>query len=207
MGRRKWLLVVLALGSGVWALVKVAPSSQADTLVHADSPDPSQYLSSGVFTTAHPSAASAVTDFLDFHPTHPVQPVAYTHKVHLANGLHCETCHVGVDQGPDGRIPGVTSCMTCHQVIDTDNAEIKKIAAYAQRGEEIPWVRVYNYNQSAHVKFNHAPHIRAGVQCASCHGDMTTQTTAERKVNLNMGFCIECHRAKQVSVDCELCHN
>ena len=207
MGWRKWLLVVLALGSGVWSLVKVAPSSQADTLVHADSPYPSQYLSSGVFTTAHPSAASAVTDFLDFHPTHPVQPVAYTHKVHLANGLQCETCHVGVDQGPDGRIPGVTSCMTCHQVIDTDNAEIKKIAAYAQRGEEIPWVRVYDYNKSAHVKFNHAPHIRAGVQCASCHGDMTTQTTAERKVNLNMGFCIECHRAKQVSVDCELCHN
>jgi hypothetical protein len=164
-------------------------------------------LSSGVFTTAHPSATSAVKDFLDFHPEHPVQPIAYTHKVHLANGLQCENCHVGVDQGPDARIPGVTFCMTCHQAIDTDNPEIKKIAAYAQRGEEIPWVRVYNYSPSAHVKFNHAPHIRAGVQCASCHGDMTTQTTAERKINLNMGTCIQCHRAKQVSVDCELCHN
>ena len=207
MGWRKWLLAVLVLGFGVWALVKAAPSSQADTSAQADSPDASQYLSSGVFTTAHASAGLAVKDFLDLHPEHPVQPIAYTHKVHLANGLQCEMCHVGVDQGPDARIPGVTFCMTCHQAIDVDNPEIKKIAAYAQRGEEIPWVRVYNYDQSAHVKFNHAPHIRAGVQCATCHGDMTTQTTAERKVNLNMGYCIECHRAKQVSVDCATCHN
>ncbi len=53
--------------------------------------------------------------------------------------------------------------MTCHQVIDTNNPEIKKIAAYQARGEDIPWVRVYNYSASAHVRFNHAPHIRAGV--------------------------------------------
>lgn len=207
MGSRKWLLVLLVLGLCVWAVVNVAPPSQADTSRQTDSPGPSQYLSSGVFTTAHPSATSAVADFLDVHPTHPVQPIAYTHKVHLANGLQCEVCHVGVDQGPDARIPGVTFCMTCHQAVDTDNPEIKKIAEYAKHGEEIPWVRVYNYSPSAHVKFNHAPHIRAGMQCAACHGDMTTQTTAERKVNLNMGYCIQCHREKRVSVDCDMCHN
>src|SRR6266702_1343419 len=158
MGWRKWFVGVLVLGFCVWALVKAAPPSPADTQVHADAAEPSLYVSSGVFTTAHPSAASAVTDFLDFHPEHPVQPVAYTHKVHLANGLQCETCHVGVDQGPDGRIPGVTFCMPCHQAIDTDKPEIKKIAAYAQRGEEIPWVRVYNYSPSESLR--HAAHTR-----------------------------------------------
>ena len=81
-------------------------------------------------------------------------------------------------------------------MIATDRPEIKKIAAYKARGEEIPWVRVYNYSESAHVRFNHAPHIRADVDCATCHGDMTKQTTAERKVNLNMGFCINCHTQK-----------
>ena len=91
-------------------------------------------------------------------------------------------------------------------MIATDRPEIKKIAAYKARGEEIPWVRVYNYSESAHVQFNHAPHIRAGVNCATCHGDMTKQTTAERKVNLNMGFCINCHTQKKVSIDCETCH-
>ena len=169
MGWQKLFLGVLVLSCCVWALVRVAPSSRADTSVHADSADASQYLSSGVFTTAHPSAASAVTDFLDRHPEHPVQPIAYTHKVHLANGLQCEMCHVGVDQGPDARIPGVAFCMTCHQAIDgSDNPEIEEDRfAYAQRVARFPWVRVYNYSPSAHVKFNHAPHIRAG--SAMCH--------------------------------------
>ena len=148
----------------------------------------------------------AVEDYLDMHPEHPVQPIAYTHTVHLANGLQCVFCHVGVDQGPEAQIPGVTVCMTCHQVIAADRPEIKKIAAYQARGEEIPWVRVYNYSQSAHVRFNHAPHIRAQVACSTCHGDMTKQTTAERKVDMNMGFCIGCHKQKQVSIDCDTCH-
>ena len=34
------------------------------------------------------------------------------------------------------------------------------------------------------------------VSCATCHGDMTKQTTAERKVDMNMGYCIKCHEAK-----------
>lgn len=201
MGWRKWLLLMVLAVAGGWALVMAIPTS------HAKQTDLSSHVSSGVFTSAHPSAPSAIRDFLDFHPEHPVQPIAYTHQVHLANGMQCEFCHVGVDQGPDARIPGVAVCMTCHQAIDTDNPEIKKIAAYQDRGEDIPWVRVYNYSASAHVKFNHAPHINAGVQCSSCHSDMTKQTTAERKINLNMGYCIDCHRKREVSVDCDTCHN
>ncbi len=166
----------------------------------------SSYVTSGVFTTAHPTTLMAVRDFLDMHPEHPAQPVAFTHTVHLANGLTCEFCHAGVDQGPDAGIPGVTVCMSCHQAIATDRPEIKRIAAYAARGEDISWVRVYAYSESAHVRFNHAPHIRAHIECAACHGDMTKQTTAERKVNLNMGYCVDCHRQKQVSTDCATCH-
>lgn len=201
MGWQKWLWLLVLVVPCAWALVMAIPTS------HASQTDQSTYVTTGVFTTAHSTASLAVKDFLDFHPEHPVQPIAYTHAVHLANGLQCEFCHVGVDQGPDARIPNVTFCMTCHQAIATDKPEIKKIAAYAQRGEDIPWVRVYNYSTAAHVKFNHAPHIRAHVQCASCHGDMTKQTTAERKIDLNMGYCINCHRREQASTDCETCHN
>lgn len=136
----------------------------------------------------------------------PVQPIAYTHKVHLANGLKCPDCHVGVDQGPDARIPSVNFCMGCHQVIATDKPEIKKLAAYQARGEDIPWQRVYGFEPSAHVKFNHAPHVRAGVDCSTCHGDMTKATVAERTVNHTMGFCISCHQQQKAPVDCVTCH-
>ncbi len=200
MGWQKWLLVVVA-GICASALVEIALPGHA-----ASQSETSSYVTSGIFTTAHPTVFQAVKDYLDFHPEHPVQPIAFTHKVHLASGMQCTDCHVGVDQGPDARIPNVTYCMTCHMAIDIDNPQIKKIAAYQAGDEEIPWVRVYNYSPSAHVKFNHAPHIRAGVQCSTCHGDMTKQTTAERKVDMTMGFCVECHKQKQVSIDCETCH-
>jgi Cytochrome c7 and related cytochrome c len=200
LGWPKWLLMIMAGACG-WVLVEIALSPRATRAV-----GPSEYVTTGVFTTGHPTVVAAVKDFLDIHPEHPVQPIAYTHTVHLAKGLQCPFCHVGVDQGPEARIPGVTVCMSCHQVIATDRPEIKKIAAYKARGEEIPWVRVYNYSESAHVRFNHAPHIRAQVDCSTCHSDMTKQTTAERKVDMNMGFCIRCHKEKQVSIDCETCH-
>jgi cytochrome c7-like protein len=161
--------------------------------------------SSEVFTVEHRSVAAAVREFFGTR-TPPVQPIAYTHKVHLANGMQCTDCHVGVDQGPDARIPSVNFCMTCHQVIATDKPEIKKLAAYKARGEDIPWQRVYGFEPSAHVKFNHAPHIRAGVDCSTCHGDMHTQTVAERKVDHTMGFCVQCHKQNNAPIDCVTCH-
>ena len=161
---------------------------------------------SGVFTPAHPSLADAWRDFFNRRPA-PEQPIAYTHKVHLVKvGMHCTDCHVGADTGPDARIPGVKVCMTCHQVIATDKPEIKKLAAYLQRGEEIPWQRVYGFTALAHLKFNHAPHIRASVDCKVCHGDMTQVTVAARSVDITMGFCIDCHKAKNASIDCTVCH-
>ena len=178
---------------------------RADTPSAESNPSqPSQ--GQAVFSPAHDTVRAAISDFFERHPSQPVQPIAFPHKTHLAKGLQCESCHTGVNQGPDAAIPSVKFCMACHQVIAKDRPEIKKVAAYQARGEDIPWVRVYNYSASAHVRFNHAPHIRAGVACSSCHGDMLQQTTAVRAVNLNMDYCLSCHTQRKVSIDCETCH-
>ncbi len=164
-----------------------------------------QSQTSPVFTPAHRSLLDAIQDFFAWRSA-PIQPIAYTHKTHLARGMQCTDCHASVEKGPVASIPSVKLCMTCHQVIATDRPEIRKVAAYLARGEEIPWQRVYGYSPTAHVKFNHAPHIRAKVSCATCHGDMTQQTVAVRAVNLNMGSCVDCHKLKKVSLDCTTCH-
>ena len=158
------------------------------------------YVTSGQFTTAHPTLLATAKDYFDVYPTHVQQPIAFTHKVHLEHGMQCTDCHKGLAEGPDATIPNVQLCMTCHQVIATNKPEIKKVAAYFKRGEDIPWQRVYGFIPTAHVMFNHAPHIRAGIDCKSCHGDMTKQTVAVRAVHLNMGYCINCHKQKNVSV-------
>jgi hypothetical protein len=194
---RVWLIVALIAATG-WVVAKALP---------AGAPDASQQSQGqAVFSPAHDSVRAAISEFLDLHSTEPVQPIAFPHKTHLAKGLQCEACHTGVNEGPEAAIPSVKFCMNCHQVIAKDRPEIKKVAAYQARGEDIPWVRVYDYSASAHVRFNHAPHIRAGVACSSCHGDMLQQTTAVRAINLNMSYCLSCHTQRKVSVDCETCH-
>jgi Cytochrome c7 and related cytochrome c len=189
-----WIAVAVVLG---WALVRSGLPAQDQASAPAQS--------SPVFTPAHRNFREAFNEFFSRH-AQPVQPIAFTHKIHLANGLQCTNCHVGVDKGPDARIPSVNFCMTCHQVIATDKPEIQKMAAYLKRGEDIPWQRVYDYPPAAHVKFNHAPHIRAGVDCATCHGDMRQRTVAVRTVNMTMGFCVDCHKLKKASIDCTTCH-
>ena len=68
------------------------------------------------------------------------QPIAYSHKKHIALGLQCLDCHSMADIGPAATIPSVTKCMLCHAMIATDKPEIKKIADYAAKGREIPWL-------------------------------------------------------------------
>ena len=198
---RTWVIVML-ICAGAGLAIQALPAGRT---TEAAGPW-QQSASAGVFSPAHRTVRSAISEFLNEHPAHPAQPIAFPHKTHLARGLQCQACHAGVDQGPDAAIPSVKFCMSCHLVIAKDRPEIQKLAQYQARGEDVPWVRVYDYSASAHVKFNHAPHIREGVECSSCHGDMLQQTTAVRAVDLNMGYCLSCHTQRKASVDCTTCH-
>ena len=136
----------------------------------------------------------------------PQQPIAYSHQKHIAMGLQCLDCHSMADIGPAATLPSVAKCMLCHAMAAADKPEVKKIAACAAKGIEIPWVRVYGFEPHAYVRFNHAAHIHAKVECATCHGDMTKVDTASKLVNHNMGTCLSTHRQKGAPQDCATCH-
>ena len=165
---------------------------------------PSQ-VSSSVFTPAHRTTGEAVRDFFAMRPA-AVQPIPFPHKTHLAKKAVCADCHETADKGPIAGIPSVKTCMICHSQIATDRPLIKQVTSYSEKGIEIPWQRVYGFTHEAHVRFNHAPHIRASVDCKTCHGDLASQTVAERSVDLNMGFCVNCHRQKNAPNECLTCH-
>jgi hypothetical protein len=172
----------------------------AQNPTHSVPPPPS-----AVFTTAHASFYDAVREFFNLQST-PVQPIAFNHSIHIQKGLKCATCHTGVTQGPDAWIPSTNFCMVCHQVIAAQKPEIKKLAAYAAKGQDVPWQPVYWFYPNKHVRFWHSPHIRAGLGCEQCHGNVAQQTVAVRSKDLTMNFCLNCHLAKRVSVDCITCH-
>jgi hypothetical protein len=162
-------------------------------------------VSSDVFTPAHRTTAAAARDFFGIRPT-AQQPIPFPHKVHIAKKAECIDCHESVEKGPIAGIPSVKTCMICHSQIATDRPLIKEVTAYSEKGIEIPWQRVYGFTHSAHVRFNHAPHVRASVNCSTCHGDLANQTVAERVVDHNMGFCVSCHRQKNAPNECLTCH-
>lgn len=168
-------------------------------------PEASPAPAAGVFTPAHATIGAAVRGFAGIQPT-PIQPIEFPHNTHVAKGVMCMDCHESVAKGPVAGIPSVKTCMICHESIATDRPRVQQVADYAKRKVELPWQRVYGYPSESHVRFQHAPHIRAQVDCATCHGNLGEQTVAERKVDLDMGFCVNCHKARQASNDCLTCH-
>ncbi|HEY7289243.1 MAG TPA: cytochrome c3 family protein [Vicinamibacterales bacterium] len=160
---------------------------------------------SAVFTTAHRTVGEAFRDFFGVRPT-AHQPIPFPHKTHIAKQAMCTDCHETVERGPIAGIPSVKTCMICHSQIAADRPLIKQVTSYSEKGIEIPWQRVYGFTHESHVRFNHAPHIRANVDCATCHGNLAEMTVAERAVDHTMGFCVNCHRQKNAPNDCLTCH-
>lgn len=143
----------------------------------------------------------------------PQQPIVFSHKQHVEKQITCMFCHQYAGQSAIAGIPSVQLCMTCHQSIKADSPEVQKVKAYLEKGQEIPWARVYGFSSHLHVYFNHQRHIAAEVDCAVCHGDVGQMTVAERVVEHKMGWCTDCHEKNKskfaipkLANDCLTCH-
>ncbi len=166
---------------------------------------PSRWGTPSVFTPANRTAGQALRSHFGLRPE-PQQPFPFSHQIHLDKGLACTDCHEGVERGPRAGLPSINTCMICHSQIATDRPLIQQLTKMQEQGLDLAWQRVYDYTREAHVRFEHAPHIRAGTACATCHGNQAEQTVAVRAVDMDMAFCVNCHTQKQASNDCLTCH-
>ncbi|HJV33454.1 cytochrome c3 family protein [Geomonas sp.] len=142
---------------------------------------------------------------LDLRDHSPVQPIAFSHKVHAGtNGIPCLYCHRYAPKSPYAGVPSVSDCRDCHQFIATEKPEIKQVMGYWERKEPIPWIRVYWLPD--HVYFPHMMHIRARLECRTCHGEVASMDRITRSVHLKMGWCLGCHRQHKATIDCWICH-
>ncbi len=135
----------------------------------------------------------------------PSQPIAYNHEIHIKKaGLECTDCHKYVDKSPRATVPDLQTCMTCHRSVGKDNPEVKKLREHWEKKEPVRWNRVYSTPD--HVRFTHKRHIKAGIKCQKCHGQVEAMTTARRVRTLQMGWCLNCHRTYEAPTDCMVCH-
>jgi len=123
----------------------------------------------------------------------PKQPVAYSHKLHPGDlGMDCRYCHTDVEYSPVANVPPTQTCMNCHKIIKADSEKLAPVRQSWTTGVPIRWVRVHELPDF--VYFNHAAHLRAGVGCPSCHGNVAEMEIVTQKQPLSMSWCLDCHR-------------
>ena len=135
----------------------------------------------------------------------PRQPVEFNHRLHAgAMKLQCKTCHPNPDPGDMMGLPEISTCMQCHSAIPPKNAAMQKLQAFAKQNRDVDWVRVYQI--PSYVSFSHRAHLQAGAPCQTCHGAVAERIALSKEKDISMGVCMDCHRAKQASIDCSYCH-
>ena len=135
------------------------------------------------------------------------QPLAFNHRAMVQLGIDCLFCHTDATRSLSAGMPSEQKCMGCHNVIATDNPEIQKLAGYWQKKQPLEWARVNSLPRF--VYFSHQVHISAGFNCERCHGDVGHMAIAIPVVEMDMGWCLDCHQQQPNATqlrDCVVCH-
>ena len=83
---------------------------------------------------------------------------------------------------------------------------IKQVQKHYHDGKAFEWIKVHDIPDF--VYFNHSRHIKKGIDCQACHGDVASMERVEQVHTMDMGFCINCHKQEQYKapLDCDTCH-
>ncbi|MCC7442994.1 MAG: cytochrome c3 family protein [Bdellovibrionales bacterium] len=87
--------------------------------------------------------------------------------------------------------------MNCHRVVKAESPWIQQIKKHYDEKKPIEWVRVHRLPD--HARFNHQAHVRKGLDCKACHGDVGQMEKVRQVGALSMGWCLQCHRGMDVS--------
>lgn len=126
----------------------------------------------------------------------PQQPVPFDHRLHAGDlEISCVYCHSSVETSAHSTVPSTETCMNCHVSVQRESPKLQLVRDSYERNEPIRWIRIHKLPDYAF--FNHSRHVNAGIDCASCHGEVETQGVIVQKEPLTMGWCLDCHRAPE----------
>jgi hypothetical protein len=135
----------------------------------------------------------------------PAQPIPFSHRVHAHDKqISCYMCHEQARFAANAGVPPVQTCLLCHSHIIVTYPPIEQLRCYFDANKPVEWTRVTRLPDF--VYFTHAVHLQRGVDCGRCHGNVLQMDRIQLAHNLNMGFCMRCHRENRATVDCFTCH-
>jgi len=128
----------------------------------------------------------------------------FSHVLHLTDaGMTCKDCHEAAEESmvpTDRLLPTMDDCSACHDVTDPNSCVM--CHRTPQDVVPVPYI-VPNYHF-----FNHEEHLRADLNCGTCHtaAETSTQVTETAMLLPKMTDCINCHRKAGQTLDCGACH-
>jgi hypothetical protein len=121
------------------------------------------------------------------------QPIPFSHAHHVGSmGIDCRYCHTSVENSDYSVVPPTKTCMNCHSQIWIDSPTLEPVRASFRTNESIRWTKVYDLPD--YVYFNHSIHVKKGVGCETCHGRIDEMGLTYQYPNLQMRWCLDCHR-------------
>ena len=121
------------------------------------------------------------------------QPIPFSHKHHAYElGIDCRYCHTGVETSAIAGIPPTETCMSCHSQIWTNSPLLEPLRKSYAEGKPLQWNKVNKVPEF--VYFNHSIHVRKGVSCSQCHGEVVDMNITWKGKPFFMSFCTECHK-------------
>lgn len=121
------------------------------------------------------------------------QPVPFSHKHHVKGmGIDCRYCHTTVEESAFAGIPPTETCMTCHSQVWTEAPILEPVRLSFRDNKPLEWTRVHDLPDFAY--FNHSIHVKQGIGCQTCHGQVDQMPLMWKENTLNMEWCLECHR-------------
>jgi hypothetical protein len=85
--------------------------------------------------------------------------------------------------------------MNCHSQLWTNAPILEPVRASFRNDTPLSWTRVHDLPDF--VYFNHQIHVRQGVGCATCHGNVDKMPLMYQAQPLLMEWCLDCHRAPE----------
>ena len=124
------------------------------------------------------------------------QPVPFSHKHHVGDdGIDCRYCHSSVETSAFAGIPSLSTCLTCHSQLFTDQPVLRPLIQAYEGQSALRWRRLHHLPDFAY--FNHSIHVAKGVGCVSCHGQLDQMPLTWRVAPLTMQWCLDCHRSPE----------
>ena len=121
------------------------------------------------------------------------QPIQFSHERHVgSNGTDCRYCHTSVEESSFAGIPPTRTCMNCHSQIFANNPLLQPVRDSFESGRAIEWTRVHDLPDF--VFFDHSIHVKKGVGCTTCHGQVDRMPLMSQAQSLQMEWCLDCHK-------------